>query len=82
VLRVPSFSLLPLIVEHTAAIALVQRRVAERFAQFAEILSHEPPVAITPVQVCVYWSQTHERDAVHAWFKERGQGGSCGARTA
>lgn len=69
VLKVPSFSLLPLVVEQTDAIALVQRRVAERFAEFANIALHEPPVPIPPLEVCLYWSHAHERDAAHAWFR-------------
>jgi DNA-binding transcriptional LysR family regulator len=69
VLKVPSFSLLPFIVAQTDAIALVQRRVAERFAKFANIALHEPPVPIPPLEVCLYWSQAHERDAAHAWFR-------------
>jgi DNA-binding transcriptional LysR family regulator len=70
VLKVPSFALLPLIVEQTDAIALVQRRVAERFAETANIALHEPPVAVAPLKVCLYWSQAHERDAAHAWFRK------------
>jgi DNA-binding transcriptional LysR family regulator len=69
VLKVPSFSLLPLIVEQTDAIALVQRRVAERFAEFARIALHEPPVPVPPLEVCLYWSGAHERDAAHAWLR-------------
>jgi len=69
VIKVPSFSLLPIIVEQTDAIALVQRRVAERFAQSADIVLYDPPVAITPLVVCMYWSPAHERDAAHAWFR-------------
>jgi DNA-binding transcriptional LysR family regulator len=69
VLKVPSFSLLPLIVEQTDAIALVQRRVAERFAEFAGIALHEPPVPVPPLDVCLYWARAHERDAAHAWLR-------------
>ena len=69
VLKVPNFSLLPLIVERTDAIALVQRRVAEQFAKSADIALYEPPVPIPPLEVCVYWSHAHERDAAHEWFR-------------
>jgi DNA-binding transcriptional LysR family regulator len=71
VIKVTSFSLLPLIVEKTDAVALVQRRVAERFAGTANIAVHQPPVPIPPLAVCAYWSHAHERDAAHAWFRNR-----------
>ena len=70
-IKVPSFSLLPLIVEQTDAIALVQKRVAERFAQSANIALYDPPVPVPPLQVCLYWSHAHERDAAHEWFRNQ-----------
>jgi len=71
VIKVSSFSLLPLIVEQTDAIALVQQRVAERFAKTADIVISEPPVQIQPIEVCMYWSPAHEQDRAHAWFRDR-----------
>lgn len=73
-IKVPSFSLLPLIVEQTDAIALVQKRVAERFAHTANIALYAPPVPVPPLQVCLYWSHAHERDAAHEWFRHQLQG--------
>lgn len=70
VIKVPNFSMLPLIVEQTDAIALVQRRIAERFAALTDIEIHAPPIAIPPLEVCMYWSHAHERDAAHAWFRD------------
>ncbi len=74
VIKVPSFSLLPLIVEQTDAIALVQKRVAERFAATANIALYQPPVPIPPLEVCLYWSHAHERDAAHEWFRNQLRG--------
>ncbi len=70
VIKVPSFSLLPILVEQSDAIALVQRRIAERFAASARIQIIEPPVPIPPLDVCVYWSTVQSEDAAHAWFRE------------
>ena len=70
VIKVPSFSLLPMIVEQTDAIALVQLRVAERLAATADIQIYEPPVPIPPLDVCMYWSQGHAQDHAHQWFRE------------
>lgn len=69
VIKVPTFSLLPLIVEQTDAIALVQQRVASRFAQTADIEVYAPPMRIAPLKVCMYWSPAHEQDRVHEWFR-------------
>jgi len=69
VIKVPSFSLLPLIVEQTDAIALVQQRVASRFARTADIVVFDPPMRIAPLKVCMYWSPAHEKDRAHEWFR-------------
>lgn len=71
VIKVSSFSLLPLIVEQTDAIALVQQRVAERFAETADIAICAPPLHIPPLEVCMYFSPAHEQDRAHAWFRDR-----------
>ncbi len=71
VIKVPSFAVLPILVEQTDAIALVQRRIAERFAASARIQIIEPPVPIPPLDVCVYWSGAQARDPAHTWFREQ-----------
>jgi len=70
VIKVPNFSLLPLIVEQTDAIALVQQRVATRFAALANIEIYDPPIRIAPLKVCMYWSPAHAQDPAHAWFRD------------
>ncbi len=69
VVMVPSFSLLPLLVEQTDAIALVQKRVAERFKASAAIEIHPTPVPTPPLEVCMYWSAGHEQDRAHQWLR-------------
>lgn len=43
-----------MIVEHSEAIALVQKSFAERFAKSADICIYEPPISIAPLKVCMY----------------------------
>jgi len=71
VIKVSSFSLLPLIVEQTDAIAIVQQRVAARFTESAAIDVYEPPIHIAPLEVCMYWSPAHEQDRAHEWLRNR-----------
>jgi len=69
VVMVPNFSILPLIVEQSDAIALVQRRIAERFAATANIHLYEPPVPIPPLDICMYWSTAHDSDPANSWLR-------------
>lgn len=71
VIKVTSFSLLPLIVGQTDAIAVVQRRVAERLVKSANIAIYEPPIHIPPLQVCMYWSPAQAHDGAHEWFRNQ-----------
>jgi LysR family nod box-dependent transcriptional activator len=69
VVMVPSFALLPLIVEQTDAIALVQRQIAERFLGTGNISLYDPPVPIPPLDVCMYWSAAHDSDPANGWLR-------------
>lgn len=69
VVMVPSFSMLPLLVEQTDAIALVQRRIAERFAATANIAIHDPPVPVPALDICMYWSHAHGSDPANVWLR-------------
>lgn len=71
VVKVASFALLPIIVEQTDAVAFVQRRVAEKFAESADIELHQTPIPVPPQTVCLYWAQAQARDPAHEWFRQR-----------
>nr|WP_232793052.1 LysR family transcriptional regulator [Caulobacter hibisci] len=66
---VQQFTALPAIVASTDCLALVQRRIAERFARVLDIEIHTPPFEMSPVHVCAYWGRSMERDPAHAWFR-------------
>lgn len=68
-LQVPQFTLLPLMVAESDAIALVQRHVANRFAPILPIAIHELPVAFPRLEVCAFWSSYHRNDPMHAWLR-------------
>ncbi len=68
-LQVPQFTLLPLMVADSDAVAMVQRHVADRFAPFLPITIHELPVAFPRVEVCAFWSSYHRNDPMHAWLR-------------
>lgn len=69
VIMVPNFSLLPFVVERTDAIALIQKRVAERFQDSCDIILHAAPVPLPPLEVCMYWAQGHHQDREHQWLR-------------
>lgn len=63
-------STLPAIVESTGCLALVQRRLADRFSKSHGIEIHNAPFEVAPVDIRAYWSRTADRDPAHSWFRE------------
>lgn len=70
-LRVPQFTLLPIMVAQSDAIAMVQRHVAERFAALIPIEIFELPVPFPELDVCAFWSKVHRNDPMHLWLREQ-----------
>ncbi len=70
-LRVSQFTLLPLLVARSDAIALVQRHVAEWFAGHIPIDIFEPPIPFPELDVCAFWSAIHRNDPMHLWLREQ-----------
>lgn len=66
---VQQFLSLPSIVEGSDCLALVYRRLAERFLRSHDIEILPPPFDITPIAVTAYWGRSVERDPAHAWFR-------------
>lgn len=66
---VQQFLSLPGIVETSSTLALVQRRLAERFQRSHEIDIFEAPFALSPISLTAYWGRSVERDPAHAWFR-------------
>jgi DNA-binding transcriptional LysR family regulator len=66
---VQQFLTLPSIVEGSDCLALVYRRLAERFLRSHDIEILQPPFDISPISVTAYWGRSVERDPAHAWFR-------------
>jgi len=66
---VQQFLSLPGIVEASSALALIQRRLAERFQRSHEIDILEAPFRLSPINLTAYWGRAVERDPAHAWFR-------------
>lgn len=70
-IHVQQFSLLPIIVADSNAIAMVQRHVAQWFAQFLPIRILELPISFPETEVCAFWSAFHRNDPMHMWVREQ-----------
>lgn len=70
VVLVEQFLTLPAIVEATDCLALVQRRLAERFNQSHGIEIHDAPFGAAPVDIRAYWPRTADRDPAHRWLRD------------
>jgi len=66
---VQQFSALPGIVENTACLALVQRRLAERYQRHFAIELFPPPFPLSTLRFCVFFSRAAARDAGLRWFR-------------
>jgi DNA-binding transcriptional LysR family regulator len=67
---VPSFHLLPALVEGTNRVALVQERLARQAAGRYAVRVLPCPFEAVPVREAMWWHPMHTRDAGHSWFRE------------
>jgi DNA-binding transcriptional LysR family regulator len=70
VVLVDQFLTLPAIVEASDCLALVQRRLAERFQRSHAIEIHNAPFVSPPVVIRAFWGASVERDPAHRWFRD------------
>ena len=63
VIRLPSFTLLPALVEHSDAVALMQKRAAEHFVGRYDIQIFDPPFNVPIVSHAGFWARIHDREA-------------------
>lgn len=66
---VQQFSALPVIVESTACLAIVQRRLAESYVRSHAIRIHAPPFRLPPLAITAFSERRHAGDPAHAWFR-------------
>lgn len=69
--QVSQFTLLPIMVAESDAVAMVQRHVAEWFARLLPIRIHELPIPFPELDVCAFWSAFHRNDPMHGWIREQ-----------
>ena len=69
-LRVPHFSVAPMVLERTDLILTLPARVARVFEQRGNLKSLPPPVPIPPAEVAVHWHERFESDPGNRWLRE------------
>lgn len=67
---VESFVSLPMFVEHTDRLALIQRRLARRVARLGSVQVLELPFAATPILNALWWHPVHDPDPEHQWLRQ------------
>ena len=70
VVLVPNFMLLLQIVAETECIALIHRKLAERFTVMAPIRIIEPPLRAPDIEVAAFWTTSQDRDPPHRWLRD------------
>ena len=70
-LRVPHFTVVPMVPERTDLILTLPARVARVFEQRGAFKALPPPIAIPPAEVAVHWHERFEADPGNRWLRER-----------
>ena len=69
-LRVPHFTVLPMVLERTDLVLTLPARVARVFERRGPFKSLPPPLAIPPAEVAVHWHERFEADPGNRWLRE------------
>jgi DNA-binding transcriptional LysR family regulator len=69
-LRVPHFTVVPMVLERTDLILTLPARVARVFERRAGLKALPPPVAIPPAEVALHWHERFEQDPGNRWLRE------------
>jgi DNA-binding transcriptional LysR family regulator len=70
-LRVPHFTVVPMVLERTDLILILPARVARVFEQRGKFKSLPPPVPIPPADVGVHWHERFDGDPGNRWLREQ-----------
>lgn len=70
-LRVPHFTVVPMVLERTDLILTLPARVARVFERRGAFKSLPPPLAIPPAEVAVHWHERFEADPGNRWLREQ-----------
>ncbi len=71
IVRLPYYTLMPVIVEESDVVAMIPKRAAEYYAKRHNIQILNPPFKVPNVTIAAYWSRIHDRDPAHVWFREK-----------
>jgi DNA-binding transcriptional LysR family regulator len=69
-LRVPHFTVVPMILERSDLILTLPARVARVFERRGSLKSLPPPVPIPPAEVGVHWHERFEGDPGNRWLRD------------
>ncbi|MCI2415991.1 LysR family transcriptional regulator [Saccharopolyspora sp. K220] len=68
--RVDSYRATPHFVAGTDRVAVIQERLARRFANRTDLRILEYPGEPEPIVECLWWHEKHETDPAHRWMRE------------
>jgi DNA-binding transcriptional LysR family regulator len=68
-LRVPHFTVVPMVLERTDLILTLPARVARVFERRGRLKALPPPVTIPPAEVAVHWHDRFEADPGNRWLR-------------
>jgi len=69
-LRVPHFTVVPMVLERTDLILTLPSRVARVYQRRGDFKALALPVPIAPADVAVHWHGRFERDPGNRWLRE------------
>src|SRR5258706_2033808 len=69
-LRVPHFTVVPMVLERTDLILTLPAKIARVYAQRGAFRTLPPPVPIPPADVAAHWHERFERDPGSRWLRE------------
>lgn len=67
---VQQFLTLPVIVQNTACLALVQRRLADAFCRTYDIEILQPPFNMPQLELTAHWRRSTDADPASIWFRD------------
>jgi DNA-binding transcriptional LysR family regulator len=71
VLRVPHFTVVPIVLERSDLILTLPQRVARVFERRGSLRSLPPPVPIAAADVATHWHERFDADAGNRWLREQ-----------